>query len=153
MPYDASDLAARYASGASSHPNGKPLANDAGDVARRVAEPDAGRLGAAIVRDSARRSWRVEARRDRAHGRVLVVRPEHGDLEPFRASADGHDPERHLPIAEADWTVLALLASGHDGGDGRDDPELRDAAFRIVDRMVRDAQHRQLLGAVDDEDA
>jgi hypothetical protein len=48
--------------------------------------------------------------------------------------------------------VLALLAAGHDGGAGREDDALRDAAFRLFDGMVRDAQHRQLLGAAEDEE-
>jgi mannose/cellobiose epimerase-like protein (N-acyl-D-glucosamine 2-epimerase family) len=48
--------------------------------------------------------------------------------------------------------VLALLAAGHDGDAGRPDEELATAAMRLVDRMVRDAHHRQLLGASEDED-
>lgn len=111
-----------------------------------------GRVGAASVRDSARRTWLVEPRRDDRRGRFVVVRPVRGDNEPFRASADGFRPEAYLPISAADWTLLALLASGHDGDDGRADEELRHAAFGLVDRMVVEAQHRQLMGASEDED-
>ncbi len=152
MPYDPDDLVARYAAGAHDHPNGKPLAADATRAWGRVVGAGAGRLGAARVRDSARREWLVEARRDASRGRYLVLSPAHGDVEPFRASPDGYRPEVYLRISGAEWNVLALLAADRAGDAGRDDEELRDAAFRLVDRMVRDAQHRLLLGAADDED-
>jgi hypothetical protein len=109
-------------------------------------------LGTARIRDSARREWLVEPRRDRARGRYVVVSPAHGDLEPFRASADGYRPDSHLPLTPDQWTVLARLAAEHDGDAGRDGEALRAEAFRLLDRMVRDAQHRQLLGAAEDED-
>lgn len=116
-----------------------------------------GRLGAARVRDSARRLWIVEARRDPGRGRTLVVSPAHGDLEPFRCSADGHRPDTHLAVSATDWTLLALLAAGRDGDDGREDEALRSEAFRTLDRLVREAQHRSLLGAdgyeADEDDA
>jgi hypothetical protein len=111
-----------------------------------------GRVGAARVRDSARRTWLVEPHRDDRRGRFLIVRPVRGDNEPFRASADGFRPEAYLPISADDWTLLALLASGRDGDDGRADEELRHAAFGLVDRMVVEAQHRLLMGAAEDED-
>jgi hypothetical protein len=111
-----------------------------------------GRLGAAQVRDSARRRWIVEARRDAARGRTLVLSPVQGDLEPFRCAVDGHRPDTHLAVSATDWTLLALLVAGHDGGDGRDDEALRQEAFRTVDRLVREAQHRVLMGAAEDED-
>lgn len=111
-----------------------------------------GRVGAAHVRDSARRTWLVEARRDARRGRFVVVRPVRGDNEPFRASADGYRPEAYLPISASDWTLLALLVCGRDGDEGTADEELRHAAFVVVDRMVVEAQHRGLMGAAEDED-
>jgi hypothetical protein len=75
-----------------------------------------------------------------------------GDNEPFRASADGYRPNTHLPIDAAEWTLLALLAAGQQDGEGLPDVELREAAFRLVDRMVREAQHRSLMGAADDDE-
>jgi hypothetical protein len=111
-----------------------------------------GRLGAAQVRDSARRSWSVEPHRDAHRGRFVVFRPVHGDNEPFRASADGHRPEAYLPITADEWTVLALLAHGGEEVEGRADDELRRAAFVLVNRMVIEAQHKLLTGAAEDED-
>lgn len=149
MPYEPSEIADRYAKGATSHPNGKPLAADAAQAWEAVRR--GGEIGSARVRDSARRQWLVAPRRDR-RGRFVVLTPMHADLEPFRASADRYRPDTHLAIAEADWALLALLAAGCDGDDGRDDEEVRTAAFRLVDRLVVDAQHRQLIGAAEDED-
>jgi hypothetical protein len=151
MPYDAAEIVARYAAGAATHPSGKPLAPDAPRGLAAVRE-GAGRLGRARVPDSARREWIVEPWRDPVRGRFAVLRPAHGDLEPFRASADGHRPDAWLGIGESEWQALALLAAGHDGDGGRADEELATAAARLVDRMVREAQHRQLLGVDDDED-
>lgn len=111
-----------------------------------------GRLGAARVRDSARRSWSVEPHRDARRGRFVIARPLHGDNEPFRASADGYRPEAYLPITADEWTLLALLAHGGEEAEGRADDELRRAAFVLVDRMVVEAQHGLLTGAAEDED-
>jgi hypothetical protein len=112
-----------------------------------------GRLGAARVRDSARRRWTVVAHREPGRGRFLVVSPVHGDNEPFRATADGYRTDTHLRISADEWALLALLVFGHDGGDeGTADEELRAEAFRLVDRMVVDAQHQLLMGAAEDED-
>jgi hypothetical protein len=94
----------------------------------------------------------VEARRDEGRGRTLVLRPVHGDNEPFRASADRHRPDAFLPISETEWTLFALLAQGHDGDAGRADEELATAAARLADRLVREAQHRLLMGASEDEE-
>ncbi|BDG01242.1 hypothetical protein [Anaeromyxobacter oryzae] len=150
MPSDAADLLQRYRAAARAPPApGAPP--DAAEAWQRI-ERGAGRLGAARVRDSARRGWLVEAHRDDRRGRFLVVRPAHGDNEPFRASADGYLPDSYLPVSGTDWSVLALLGAGHDGDDGREDDALRTAAFRIVDRMVVEAQHRLLMGAAEDED-
>jgi hypothetical protein len=151
MPYDPAEIVARYAEGAASYPNGKALPPDAVDALAATREGD-GSLGTARVRDSARREWILEPRRDAERGRTAVLRPAHGDLEPFRVSADGHRPDVYLAVAETEWQVLALLAAGHDGDAGRPDEELATAAMRLVDRMVRDAHHRQLLGASEDED-
>jgi hypothetical protein len=105
------------------------------------------------VRDSARRSWRVEARRDARRGRFLVLRPAHGDNEPFRAAADGWRPDAYLPITAEDWDLLARLAARGAEGRSPEEAALRDEAFRRVDRMVVEAQHRGLMGAAqDDED-
>lgn len=151
MPSAPADLLERYAASASAHPGGKPLAPDAARAWEGITRSE-GRLGSARVRDSARRDWLVEAHRDPGRGRYLVIRPVHGDNEPFRASADGHRPEVYLPIPATEWSLLALLAVGRDGDEGREDEELRDAAFRIVDRMVVEAQHRSLMGEAEDED-
>jgi hypothetical protein len=101
--------------------------------------------GIAEVRDSARRAWRVEAHRD-ARGRWLLVSPVRGDNEPFRASADGHRPDSWLAIAAEDWEVLARLCAAPQ------DERLRREAFRVVDRLVRAAQHALLMGASDDDE-
>lgn len=152
MPYEPAEIVSRYAAAAPAHPNGKALAPDAARAWASV-QRGTGRLGASPVRDSARREWLLEAWRDPARGRFVVLRPAHGDLEPFRASADGHRPDTHLAVAPAEWELLALLAAGHDGDGGRADEELATAAARLVDRMVRDAHHHQLLGAAEDEEA
>jgi iron-sulfur cluster repair protein YtfE (RIC family) len=108
--------------------------------------------GPVRVRDSARREWLVEARRDPAHGRILVLSPAHGDLEPFRASADGYRPDTHLPVSADEWALLARLSAGSGSDQGREAEALRNEAFRLVDRLVREAQHRLLMGAVEDEE-
>ncbi len=152
MPYSPAEILERHAAGAAAYPNGKPLAPDAASAWSTVTVEGRGLLGSARVRDSARREWLVEAHRDRARGRLLVLRPAHGDNEPFRASADGYRPEAFLPIAGEEWTLLALLAAGRAGDAGREDEELASAAFPLVDRMVREAQHRLLMGESEDED-
>jgi hypothetical protein len=152
MPYEPSEIVARYASGATTYANGKALAPDAAEAWKTVGRAAGGPLGSVRLRDSARREWVVEARRDVTRGRILVFSPVHADLEPFRASADGYRPDTHLSVTEADWTLLALLAAGRSGDPGRDDEELGLAAFRVVDRMVREAQHASLLGADDEDD-
>jgi hypothetical protein len=102
--------------------------------------------GIARLRDSARREWLVEPRRDPERGRILVVSPAHGDLEPFRASADHFAPDRYLQIDDEQWSVFARLV------ERPDDPQLQAAAFRAFDGMVRAAQHQSLLGAAEDDD-
>lgn len=142
----------RYAAAAAAAATGAPDAKAGEAAAWDRMTRAAGRLGAAHVRDSARRTWLVEPHRDDRRGRFVVVRPVRGDNEPFRASADGFRPEAYLTVSEAEWALLALLALDRDGDDGREDDELRHAAFRLVDRMVIDAQHRLLMGAAEDED-
>lgn len=152
MPYEPAEIVKRYAAGEAAHPNGKALAPDARATWDALQRPDAGLLGSARTRDSARREWLVEAHRERGRGRFVVLRPTHGDLEPFRASADGYRSDTHLAISGEDWALLALLAQGHGGDAGRPDEELAEAAFRVADRMVRDAQHRLLMGEAEDEE-
>jgi hypothetical protein len=152
VPYTPAEILERHAAGETAYPNGKPLAPDAATAWAAVTGGGTGLLGSVTVRDSARREWRLEAHRDRGRGRMLVLRPVHGDNEPFRASADGHRPEAFLPIAGEEWTLLALLAAGREGDAGREDEELAGAAFRVVDRLVREAQHRLLMGESEDED-
>ncbi len=98
------------------------------------------------VRDSARRQWRFEVREDLSRGRFIVFSPVHGDLEPFRASADHFRPDAYLAIDDEQWSVFAGLAARPD------DAALQAQAFRVFDRMVRAAQHQSLLGAAEDED-
>lgn len=150
MPVLPDQIIAACATGAATYPNGRPLAADAAHAWARLSTRS-GRLGAAIVRDSARRAWRVEAHHDE-RGRWLVASPVNGDNEPFRASADGHRPASWLAITDGDWTLLALLCAGHEGDEGRADGELRAAAFRVLDRLVRDAHHALLMGASEDDD-
>jgi hypothetical protein len=45
-------------------------------------------------------------------------------------------------VSDPEWTLLAILAAGRQGDAGREDAELRTAAFRLVDRMARSAQRR-----------
>jgi hypothetical protein len=151
MPLSPEQIVTAHAAGATVYPNGRPLAPDAGAAWTASTNLAAGRLGAATVADSARRAWRVEAHRD-ARGRSLIVSPVRGDNEPFRASADGHRPGSWLAISATDWALLAVLCAGREGDAGREDEELRAAAFPVVDRLVREAQHQQLMGAAEDDD-
>jgi hypothetical protein len=147
-----STIVERYAAAADAAATGAPGGAGGEAAAWNGMTRAAGRLGAARVRDSARRTWLVEPHRDARRGRFVVVRPVRGDNEPFRASADAFRPEAYLPISDAEWALLALLALGREGDDGREDEELRHAAFGLVDRMVIDAQRRLLMGAAEDED-
>ncbi|HYG69763.1 MAG TPA: hypothetical protein VD838_18960 [Anaeromyxobacteraceae bacterium] len=114
--------------------------------------PDEGAASGTLIRDSARRAWSVTAGRDARRGRYVLVRPESGDNEPFRASADGFRPDAYLPISGEEWSVLARVASGDDADGGREGERLRHEAFRLLDRMVVQAHHLQLMGAVDDDE-
>jgi regulator of cell morphogenesis and NO signaling len=85
------------------------------------------------LHDSARRTWRVEVRRDPTRGRTVVVSPAHGDLESFRASADGYRPDTHLPVTADDWDLLSRAADAADDT-SREAEALRAEAFRLLDR-------------------
>lgn len=151
MPIELDQILAAYAAGAGAHVNGKPLAADAAALWRAVQEAAGGHLGTVQLRDSARRQWAVDVRRDR-RGRYLQFRPIAVDIERFRASADGFSPEEWLPIAPQAWTAFALFAAGrHDGSGHREDEELALAVPRLLDRMVRDAQHRGLAFDEDED--
>ncbi len=102
--------------------------------------------GPAELQDSARRAWRIELREEGAKGRFAVFSPVHGDLEPFRASADGYRPDAYLPIDEQGWNLLASFLARPDDHAARAD------ARRVFDRLVRAAQHASLLGAVDEDE-
>jgi hypothetical protein len=106
--------------------------------------------GSLTAKDSARRTWGVDVRRD-GRGRYLQFRPIGIDAERFRASADGHLAAEWLPIEPEEWELFARAASpgGQAGPDGG--AELSRRVRRLVDRMVREAQHRGLVFD-DDED-
>lgn len=149
MAYRADEILARYEAGEKAHPNGKPI-RDAAAIWLRVQRAGGAPLGEARVRDSARREWVVAPSRDPERGRVATFRPARGDNEPFRLSADGYRPAAFLPVPAEDWNVLALAAAVE--GAGHADEELATAADRVADRLVKEAQHRLLMGAAEDED-
>ena len=98
------------------------------------------------IRDSAHRAWRVELRQESGKGRFAIFSPVHGDLEPFRASADGYRPDAYQPMDEEAWKLFASFVARPEDDDARGD------AQRVFDRLVRAAQHASLLGAVDEDD-
>jgi hypothetical protein len=145
MPLSLEEIVAGYQAGATSHRNGKRLAHGA------RARWDAAQAGTLLLRDSARRQWGVDVRRD-GRGRYLQLRPIGIDIERFRASADGHRPAEWLPIAPLDWTAFALVAAAPHGPDGQEeDEELAAQVRRLLDRMVREAQHRGLAFDEDED--
>jgi len=149
MPLPLEEIIADYQAGATSHQNGKGLAEGARARWDAAQSPAAGQLGTVMVRDSARRQWGVDVRRD-GRGRYLQLRPIGIDIERLRASADGYRPAEWLPIAPLDWTAFALVAAGPHGPEGQEeDEELAVQVRRLLDRMVREAQH---LGLAFDED-
>ncbi|HEY6099479.1 MAG TPA: hypothetical protein VIW03_08620 [Anaeromyxobacter sp.] len=150
MPLSLDEIAAAYRAGAERYPDGRPLARDAAALWRAASDPAVREVGSVRTRDSARREWTVDVRREPGRGRYLQFRPRGSDLERFRASADGHRPDEWLAIPPAEWTAFALFAAGAHGGEGQaEDRELDLAIPKLADRMVRDAQHR---GLVFDED-
>jgi hypothetical protein len=149
MPLSLEEIVAAYQSGAESYPGGKKLAARSRALWDSAQAPGSAQVGTVSVRDSARRRWAVDVRRD-ARGRYLQLRPIGIDLERFRASADGYLPGAWLPIGQLEWTAFAIFAAGEHGGEGHaDDGELAAHVNRLLDRMVRDAQHQ---GLVFDED-
>ncbi|MFT3914888.1 MAG: hypothetical protein QM704_12475 [Anaeromyxobacteraceae bacterium] len=119
--------------------------------ARAALGAASGPLGTVELQDSARRHWAVDVRRD-PRGRYLQLRPVGVDLERFRASADGHRRDEWLGIAPLEWTAFALLAGGPRAPEpAGDDAELAQHVRRLLDRMVRDAQHRGLVFDEDEE--
>jgi hypothetical protein len=90
-------------------------------------------------------------RKDR-RGRYLQFRPVGIDIERFRASADGHLPQEWLAIEPLEWTAFALFAAAGRLASGTiADEELKVLVARLLDRMVREAQH-QGLAFDEDED-
>jgi hypothetical protein len=151
MPLQLDEILAAYAEGAAAHRNHKPLAARPSALWRAASDPGAGQVGSVRLRDSARRQWAVDVRRDH-RGRYLQVRPIAVDIERFRASADGFSTDEWLPIAPEEWTAFALFAAGeHDGSGHLEDEELALAVPRLLDRMVRDAQHRGLAFDEDED--
>jgi hypothetical protein len=152
MPVSLDEIAAAYRAGAERYPDGRPLAPDAAGLWSAASDPARREVGSVRTRDSAGREWIVDVRREPGRGRYLQFRPVGSDLERFRASADGHRPDEWLAIAPAEWVAFALFASGPHGGEGQSgDRELAFAVPKLVDRMVRDAQHRGL--AFDEDEA
>jgi hypothetical protein len=149
MPLTLEEIVGAYEAGAAAHRNGRRLAEGARALWEAAHVPGDRELGNVTLRDSARRQWGVDVRRDR-RGRYLQLRPIGIDIERFRASADGHRPAEWLPVPPLHWTAFALFAGGARGGEGHvEDEELLVQVRRLLDRMVRDAQHQ---GLVFDED-
>jgi hypothetical protein len=151
MPLSLDEILAAYAEGAAEHRSRKALAAEPARLWQAVHDPRPKQIGSVQMRDSARRQWAVDVRRDH-RGRYLQVRPIGVDIERFRASADGWRPDEWLPIPAQEWTAFALFAAGaHDGSGHREDGELALAVPRLLDRMVREAQHRGLAFDEDED--
>ena len=79
-------------------------------------------------------------------------RPLRIDIERFRASADGHLPQEWLPIAPLEWSAFALHAAAAKAAVGSvADEELTAHVRHLLDRMVREAQHRGLAFDEDED--
>lgn len=151
MPLSLDEILAAYAEGAAEHRSRKALAPEPGRLWQAAHDLTRQQVGSVEIRDSARRQWAVDVRRDH-RGRYLQLRPMGVDIERFRASADGWRPEEWLPISAPEWTAFALFAAGaHDGQGHREDGELALAIPRLLDRMVREAQHRGLAFDEDED--
>jgi len=150
MPLPLETIVAGYEAGAESHHDGKRLAQGARALWDAAHAAGGGQVGTVLLRDSARRQWGVDVRRD-GRGRYLQFRPVGIDIERFRASADGHQPTEWLPVAAIEWLAFAILAAGEHGLAGHEEDEaLMLQVRRLLDRMVREAQHRGL--AFDEEE-
>jgi hypothetical protein len=151
MPLSLDEIVAAYEAGAASHQNGKSLAEGAGALWEAAQASAVAQVGTVLLRDSARRQWGADVRRD-GRGRYLQLRPIGIDIERFRASADGHSPAEWLPILPLEWTAFALFAAGTHGPEGHvEDEELAVQVRRLLDRMVREAQHRGLAFDEDED--
>jgi len=151
MPLSLEEIVADYQAGATSHQNGKRLADGARARWDAVQAQAAGQLGTVLLRDSARRQWGVDVRRD-GRGRYLQLRPIGIDIERFRASADGHLPQEWLPIAPLEGSAFALhAAAARAAGETVADEELITQVRQLLDRMVREAQHRGLAFDEDED--
>ena len=147
MPLPLEEIVADYAAGAASHRDGTKLLASSSAIWARVQSPTSAQVGIVSLRDSARRQWAVDVRRD-GRGRYLQFRPIGIDLERFRASADGHLPSEWLPIDDLGGSAFAIFSAAGGGEDGPDG-ELAFHVRRLLDRMVREAHHG---GLVFDED-
>jgi hypothetical protein len=151
MPLSLPEIVAAYQAGAETYPNHTPLPPDARALWAAAEGSGPGQVGSVTLRDSARRTWAVDVRRDQ-RGRYLQFRPVGIDIERFRASADGHLPGEWLPIEKLEWTAFALFAAGKQGGSGHvEDEELAVQVTRLLDRMVREGQHRGLAFDEDED--
>jgi hypothetical protein len=149
MPLPLDEIVAAYEAGVESHQSGKRLAEGARALWDATQAPSVAQIGTVLLRDSARRQWGVDVRRD-GRGRYLQFRPIGIDIERFRASADSRLPAGWLPIAPLEWTAFALFSAMAHGPEGHtEDDELAVQVRRLLDRMVREAQH---LGLAFDED-
>jgi hypothetical protein len=151
MPLSLDEIVAAYEAGAGAHRNGKGLAAAARKLWEEAQGPASGQVGTVVLRDSARRQWGVDVRRD-GRGRYLQLRPIGIDIERFRASADGHRPAEWLSITPLQWTAFALFSAGAQGPEGHaEDEELAVQVRHLLDRMVREAQHRGLAFDEDED--
>jgi hypothetical protein len=151
MPVSLQAVIAAYEAGAEKHASGKPLLPGARAIWEAAHGAGPLEVGSCELRDSARRSWRVDVRRDR-RGRYLQFRPVGIDIERFRASADGHLPQEWLPIAPLEWSAFALHAAAAKAAGGTvADEELAPQVRQLLDRMVREAQHRGLAFDEDED--
>ena len=150
MPMTLEELVADYAAGAEAHRDGTRMLAPAKAVWAAAQAAGGGQVGTVSMKDSARRHWAIDVRRD-GRGRYLQFRPVGIDLERFRASADGHRPGEWLAVEAAQWSAFAILAAGGQVEEGAGDGELTFQVRKLVDHLVREAQH-QGLSFDEDED-
>ena len=150
MPMTLKKTLESYAQGLEAHPSGKQLAPDARRIWETAHDTGTARIGSLTMKDSARRTWGVDVRRD-ARGRYLQFRPIGIDIERFRASAEGHLPSEWLPVDPDEWTAFALLTVAERLAGPVEDEELSTHVRHLLDRMVREAQHRGLAFDEDED--